>query len=228
MRQFTEVFFFFLHVLFVKVVSGPEFDSRLRCLRLRSTGKLDYPAADDRTLFLRPPGICSHFLCLFRHRSTGTSDFSGRRLHAHCRIRCLCLFRLWIRAHRHSRRPSNDVTHFATCGPRILSRTWLSLFVGPVHRYTAGGPVIRAGVGADARDLCRGVWQPRISCTTGARPWTDKACPKLSEPPPQLMVVWVHLFVVYGYQGSEEDREKLSLTDKLLHAVLAEAQVCCV
>ena len=34
----------------------------------------------------------------------------------------------------------------------------------------------------------------------------------------------VHLFVGYGYQGSEEDAEKLSLTDKLLQAVLAEAQ----
>ena len=37
----------------------------------------------------------------------------------------------------------------------------------------------------------------------------------------------VHLFVVCGYQGSEEDSEKLSLTDKLLRAVLAEAQVVC-
>ena len=34
----------------------------------------------------------------------------------------------------------------------------------------------------------------------------------------------VHLFVVYGYQGSEEDSEKLSLTDKLLRAVLGEAR----
>ena len=32
----------------------------------------------------------------------------------------------------------------------------------------------------------------------------------------------VHLFEAYGYQGSEEDSEKLSLTDKLLRAVLAE------
>ena len=38
----------------------------------------------------------------------------------------------------------------------------------------------------------------------------------------------VHLFVVYGYHGSEQDSEKLSLTDKLLCAVLAEAQVVCV
>ena len=36
----------------------------------------------------------------------------------------------------------------------------------------------------------------------------------------------VHLFVVYGYQGAEEDAEKLRLTDRLLQAVLAEAQVC--
>ena len=38
----------------------------------------------------------------------------------------------------------------------------------------------------------------------------------------------VHLFVEYGYEGSEEHSEKLSLTDKLLRAVLAEAQVVCV
>ena len=38
----------------------------------------------------------------------------------------------------------------------------------------------------------------------------------------------VHLFVVYGYQGAEEDAEKLQLTDRLLQAVLAEAQVVCV
>ena len=38
----------------------------------------------------------------------------------------------------------------------------------------------------------------------------------------------VHLFVVYGYQGAEEDSEKQHLTDKLLQAVLAEAQVVCV
>ena len=38
----------------------------------------------------------------------------------------------------------------------------------------------------------------------------------------------VHLFVFYGSQGSEEDSEKLALTDKLLCVVLAEAQVVCV
>ena len=38
----------------------------------------------------------------------------------------------------------------------------------------------------------------------------------------------VHLFVVYGYQGAEEDAQKLQLTDQLLQAVLAEAQVVCV
>ena len=38
----------------------------------------------------------------------------------------------------------------------------------------------------------------------------------------------VHLVVVHGYQGAEEDSEKLLLTDKLLQAVLAEAQVVCV
>ena len=38
----------------------------------------------------------------------------------------------------------------------------------------------------------------------------------------------VHLFVVHGYQGSEEDADKLLFTDKLLRAVLAEAQVVCV
>ena len=37
----------------------------------------------------------------------------------------------------------------------------------------------------------------------------------------------VHLFVVYGYQGAEEDADQLQLTDKLLQAVLAEAQVVC-
>ena len=37
----------------------------------------------------------------------------------------------------------------------------------------------------------------------------------------------VHLFVVYGYQRAE-DAEKLRLTDCLLQAVLAEAQVVCV
>ena len=38
----------------------------------------------------------------------------------------------------------------------------------------------------------------------------------------------VHLFVVCGFQGAEEDAEKLQLTDRLLQAVLAEAQVVCV
>ena len=38
----------------------------------------------------------------------------------------------------------------------------------------------------------------------------------------------VHLFVVYGYQGAEENAEKLRLTDRLLQAVLAEAQVVCI
>ena len=38
----------------------------------------------------------------------------------------------------------------------------------------------------------------------------------------------VHLFVVYGYQGAEEDAEQLKLTDNLLLAVFAEAQVVCI
>ena len=38
----------------------------------------------------------------------------------------------------------------------------------------------------------------------------------------------VHLFVVYGYQGAEEDAEKLRLTDRLLQAVLVEAQIVCI
>ena len=38
----------------------------------------------------------------------------------------------------------------------------------------------------------------------------------------------IHLFVVYGYQGAEEDADKLQLTDRLLQAVLVEAQVVCV
>ena len=33
----------------------------------------------------------------------------------------------------------------------------------------------------------------------------------------------VRLFVVHGYQGTEEDADQLQLTDKLLQAVLAEA-----
>ena len=38
----------------------------------------------------------------------------------------------------------------------------------------------------------------------------------------------VHLFVVYSYQGAEEDADKLQLTDRLLQAVLAVAQVVCI
>ena len=38
----------------------------------------------------------------------------------------------------------------------------------------------------------------------------------------------VHLSVVYGYQGAEEDAQKLQPTDQLLQAVIAEAQVVCV
>ena len=38
----------------------------------------------------------------------------------------------------------------------------------------------------------------------------------------------VHLFVVHGCQGAEEDAGQLRLTDKLLQAVLAEAQVVCI
>ena len=37
----------------------------------------------------------------------------------------------------------------------------------------------------------------------------------------------VHLFVIYGYQGTEEYAEKLQLTGKLLQAVLAVAGVVC-
>ena len=38
----------------------------------------------------------------------------------------------------------------------------------------------------------------------------------------------VDLFVVCGYQGADEDAEKLQLTDRLLQAVHAEAQVVCI
>ena len=38
----------------------------------------------------------------------------------------------------------------------------------------------------------------------------------------------VHLFVVYCYQGAEEDSDQLLLTDKLLQAFLAEAHVVCI
>ena len=37
----------------------------------------------------------------------------------------------------------------------------------------------------------------------------------------------VHLFVVYGYQGAEEDADQLQLTYRLLQAVLVEAQMVC-
>ena len=37
----------------------------------------------------------------------------------------------------------------------------------------------------------------------------------------------VHLFVVYGFQGAEEDADQPPLTDMLLQAVLAEDQVVC-
>ena len=35
-----------------------------------------------------------------------------------------------------------------------------------------------------------------------------------------------HLFVVYGYQGSSDDPQKLLLTNKLFEAVIGEAKVC--
>ena len=38
----------------------------------------------------------------------------------------------------------------------------------------------------------------------------------------------VHLFVVYVYQGAEEDADQLQLTDRILQAVLAEAHVVCI
>ena len=38
----------------------------------------------------------------------------------------------------------------------------------------------------------------------------------------------VHLCIVYGYQEAEEDPDELGLTDKLLQAVFAEAQVVCI
>ena len=76
----------FPHVSRLKVDSGPEFDSRLRCLRLRSTGKLDFlGTVDPRILdiiFLRAPGLCSHCWCLLRHRCTGKLGSSWRRLQA--------------------------------------------------------------------------------------------------------------------------------------------------
>ena len=36
-----------------------------------------------------------------------------------------------------------------------------------------------------------------------------------------------HLFVSFGYQGADSDPQKLTLTDNLLAAVLAEAKMCC-
>ena len=37
----------------------------------------------------------------------------------------------------------------------------------------------------------------------------------------------VHLFVIYGYQGAENDPEKLQLSEHFFAAVLAEARMCC-
>ena len=37
----------------------------------------------------------------------------------------------------------------------------------------------------------------------------------------------VHLFVIYGHQGAENDPEKLQLSEHLFAAVLAEARMCC-
>ena len=37
----------------------------------------------------------------------------------------------------------------------------------------------------------------------------------------------VQLFVIYGYQGAENDPEKLQFTEHLFAAVLAEARMCC-
>ena len=37
----------------------------------------------------------------------------------------------------------------------------------------------------------------------------------------------VHLFVIYGYQGAENDPEKLQLSEHLFAVVLAEARMCC-
>ena len=44
-----------------------------------------------------------------------------------------------------------------------------------------------------------------------------------------VKVEWFIFFVVYGYQGAEEDdADQLQRTDGLLQAVLAEAQVVCI
>ena len=37
----------------------------------------------------------------------------------------------------------------------------------------------------------------------------------------------VHLFVIYGYQGAENDPDKLQLSEHLFASVLAEARICC-
>ena len=47
----------------------------------------------------------------------------------------------------------------------------------------------------------------------------------------RVIVPWAngsiaHLFVVYGYQGSSDDYQKLALTNKLVGAVICEARVC--
>ena len=36
------------------------------------------------------------------------------------------------------------------------------------------------------------------------------------------------IYLLYDYQGAEEEADQLQLTDKLLQAVLAEAQVACI
>ena len=36
-----------------------------------------------------------------------------------------------------------------------------------------------------------------------------------------------HLFVIYGYQGAENDPDKLALADQLLTSVLAKTKMCC-
>ena len=37
----------------------------------------------------------------------------------------------------------------------------------------------------------------------------------------------VHIFVIYGYNGAENDPEKLQLSEHLFAAVLAEVKMCC-
>ena len=58
--------------------------------------------------------------------------------------------------------------------------------------------------------------------------WCSHYCSLSCYPRPTGKGGVVFLFAIYGYQGAEEDPEKLLLTDKLLQAVLAEAQVVCV